>query len=163
MATKIKAVTLVSKDEPSKKRSRKPKVSEVKEIVVPDAATARKEMLDFFQLMNISELVDLCCLKGVRVTCISSKEELIAILMDEKTAPATLGHLGEIRDMINGILASSPLVRTLPGCPRDCWKHPDYLVIECFKNLDKSLRMMKVVSERIDRTRAVNDMLLGGK
>lgn len=163
MATKIEPVKLVLNEEKPKKRGRKPKVIEVKEIEVPDVATARAEILAIFQSMNVSELVDLCILKGVKVTCVSPKEELIAILMEEKKAPATLGRLGDIRNTINGILESSPLVRTLPGCPRDCWKHPDYLVIECFKNLDKSLRMMKVVLERIDKTKAVNDMLLGGK
>jgi len=144
---KLKKIVL----EPKERKPRKPKAPknvELQEISVMDAKKARKEMVDILEACNISELVDLCLISGVRATHILSKDELIQLYLGEKKEPFSISRIGVMRDQINDYLNHAQhLIRTTPECPGNCWRHPDILVVCCFARLGTAVSTIAAVNK----------------
>jgi hypothetical protein len=96
---------------------------------------------EIYEELNYSELIDICLNAGIRVDCSFTKDELIQALLKGKSDKTP--YIDELRLKMKNFFDDYPDMQAGPFCPRDCFKHPDLLVIFCYDRMQNLLKALE--------------------
>ena len=161
MGTKLKPAVLDAEVAAKPKRKRKAEKSQASSVLLRSAERLRTDTVAELESCNTTELVDLCLRSDVKATCMLSRQELIELYLGERNAPSAISRVGVLRDRINEYMRHDTLLRTGPECPRDCWQHPDLVVLCCYERLGSAVATIAAVNKMTKASMAVLKKLGG--